>query len=79
MNRSNRQPLDHIRAGKTVRVAAIEAGKELKNRLASLGLFVNVEIRIVRNDGAGQMIINVKNSNVILGRGMSHKIFAVEI
>jgi Fe2+ transport system protein FeoA len=57
----------------------IEAGHGLKNRLAAMGLMTDVEIRVVRNDGAGQIIINVKNSKVILGRGMSHKVFVIEI
>ncbi|MHC4290984.1 MAG: FeoA family protein, partial [Planctomycetota bacterium] len=54
-------------------------GHGLKNRLAAMGLMTDVEIRVVRNDGAGQIIINVKNSKVILGRGMSHKVFVIEI
>ena len=61
-----------------VRVVTIEAGSGLKNRLAAMGLLVDVQIRVIRNDGAGQIIIKVKNSKVILGRGMSHKVFVVE-
>jgi Fe2+ transport system protein FeoA len=72
-------PLNEVRAGTTVRIAMIEAGHGLKNRLAAMGLMTDVEIRVVRNDGAGQIIINVKNSKVILGRGMSHKVFVIEI
>jgi len=43
-----------------------------------MGLLPNVQIRVVRNDGAGQIIVNVKNSKVILGRGMSHKVFVAK-
>jgi Fe2+ transport system protein FeoA len=68
-------PLNDVRAGTTVRIVEVEAGHGLKNRLASMGLLANVQIRVVRNDGAGQIIVNVKNSKVILGRGMSHKVF----
>jgi ferrous iron transport protein A len=75
MKKMNIKPLDKIAAGATVRVATIEAGDSLRNRLAAMGLLVDVQIRVVRNDGAGQIIINVKNSKVILGRGMSHKVF----
>lgn len=76
---TNILPLNEVRAGTTVRIATIEAGHGLKNRLAAMGLMTDVEIRVVRNDGAGQIIINVKNSKVILGRGMSHKVFVIEI
>jgi Fe2+ transport system protein FeoA len=79
MEKLNIKPLDKISAGVAVRIATIEAGSGLKNRLAAMGLLTDVQIRVVRNDGAGQIIINVKNSKVILGRGMSHKVFVVEI
>ena len=71
-------PLNDVRAGSIVRIVEIEAGHGLKNRLAAMGLLTNVQIRVVRNDGAGQIIVNVKNSKVILGRGMSHKVFVAE-
>lgn len=71
--------LNDVRAGTTVRIVEVEAGHSLKNRLAAMGLLANVEIRVVRNDGAGQIIVNVKNTKVILGRGMSHKVFVVKV
>ena len=52
--------LNEVRAGTTVRIIEIDAGHGLKNRLAAMGLLANVEIRVVRNDGAGQIIVNVK-------------------
>ncbi|MCI0499320.1 MAG: ferrous iron transport protein A [Planctomycetales bacterium] len=69
-------PLNEFQAGTTVRIVKVDAGRGLKNRLASMGLLVNADIRVVRNDGAGQIIVGVKNSKIILGRGMCHKIFA---
>ncbi|MEN8126891.1 MAG: FeoA family protein [Planctomycetota bacterium] len=78
MEKTDIKPLDKIPAGAVAKIVTIEAGRGLKNRLAAMGLLVNVEIRVIRNDGAGQIIVNVKNSKVILGRGMSHKVFVVE-
>jgi len=78
MEKTKIKPLDKIGAGTAARIVTIEAGRGLKNRLAAMGLLADVQIRVVRNDGAGQIIINVKNSKVILGRGMSHKVFVVE-
>ena len=75
----NVSSLDEMNVGTTVRVVSIDAGNSLKNRLAAMGLLVNEEISVVRNDHAGQIIINVKNSKVILGRGMSHKIMVQAI
>jgi ferrous iron transport protein A len=79
MEKKNIKPLDKIAAGASAKIVTIEAGSGLKNRLAAMGLLADVQIRVVRNDGAGQIIINVKNSKIILGRGMSHKVFVVAI
>jgi ferrous iron transport protein A len=79
MEKTNIIPLDKIAAGASAKIATIEAGSGLKNRLAAMGLLADVQIRVVRNDGAGQIIVRVKNSKVILGRGMSHKVFVVAI
>ena len=79
MEKTNIKPLDKIVAGTVAKIVTIDAGSGLKNRLAAMGLLVDVQIRIVQNDGAGQIIINVKNSKIILGRGMSHKVFVVEV
>ena len=69
------KPLDTIPAGTRVRIVTIDAGCGLKNRLAAMGLLTNEWIRVIRNDRTGQIIVQVKESKVILGRGMSHKIF----
>ena len=79
MGNTNIKPLDKIAAGATAKIVTIDAGSSLKNRLAAMGLLADVQVRVVRNDGAGQIIINVKNSKIILGRGMSHKVFVVEV
>ena len=71
--------LDKIKAGNTVRIVRIDSGHTLKNRLAAMGLLKETEITVIRNDGAGQIIVAVKSSKIILGRGMSHKIFVTQI
>ena len=72
------RPLDTVPAGRTVKIVLIDAGSGLKNRLAAMGLLANGLIRVIRNDRAGQIIVHVKESKVILGRGMSHKVFVTE-
>jgi ferrous iron transport protein A len=71
-------PLCDFSAGKTVRVVSIEAGHSLKNRLAAMGVLTNSALRIMRNEGAGRLIVAIKNSKVVLGRGASCKIFVAE-
>ncbi len=67
--------LDQIETGKTVTIDRVDAGAGLKNRLAAMGLFTDQPICVMRNDHHGQVIVAIKDSRVVLGRGMSHKIF----
>ena len=77
MEEEKRRPLSEIRAGETVTLAGIEAGRELHSRLAAMGLVSNVEITVVSNNEPGPFVISVKNSKMMLGRGMAHKIMVL--
>ena len=77
MEDEQRRPLSNVRAGETVTLAGIEAGRGLHSRLASMGLVSNVEITVVSNSETGPFVISVKNSKMMLGRGMAHKIMVL--
>ncbi len=66
--------LSAVRAGETVRLARVEAGRGLNSRLTSMGLVPNVEITVLSNGHPGPFMISVKNCKMMLGRGMAHKI-----
>ncbi len=68
-------PLSRIEAGKTVRLISIHAGREMKSRLADMGLVPGVEFRVIRNTGNGPFIIAVKESRLALGHGMIERMF----
>ena len=69
--------LSKVKAGETVRLARIDAGHGLKSRLAAMGLVRDVEITVVNNSHPGPFVISVKNSKMMLGRGMADKILVV--
>ena len=69
--------LSNIGAGETVKLARIDAGQGLKSRLTAMGLVPNVEITVLNNSHPGPFVISVKNSKMMLGRGMAHKIFVL--
>jgi len=75
----NRQlmPLSMVRTGETVKLASINAGQGLNRRLASMGLVPDVEITVVNNAHPGPFVISVKDSKMMLGRGMAHKIMVI--
>jgi len=77
MEHKQARPLSKVKAGETVKLAGIEAGRGLKNRLASMGLVTNVEITVVSNSHPGPFVISVKNSKMMLGRGMAYKIMVL--
>jgi Fe2+ transport system protein FeoA len=68
------QELSAIPAGRRVQLVRILAGLALKERLAAMGLIPQGFFRIIRNEGQGQVIVEIKGVRVILGRGMSGKI-----
>jgi ferrous iron transport protein A len=77
MEQRRLRPLSQIKAGETVKLASINAGQGLMSRLAAMGLLPNVEITVLRNSYPGPFLISVKDSKVMLGRGMAHKIMVV--
>jgi ferrous iron transport protein A len=66
--------LSEIPAGQTVRLVKVDAGQGLNSRLAAMGLLANVSVEVLRNDFRGQLIVRVKNTKVVLGRGMAQKL-----
>ena len=70
-------PLSTVAAGRKVRLAGVDAGQNLRSRLAAMGLVGNVEMTVVRNGHPGPFVISVKGSKVMLGRGMAQKIMVI--
>lgn len=71
------RPLSTAKAGETVKLTSIEAGRGLNSRLASMGLLPGVEMKVISNGHPGPFVISVKNSKMMLGRGMAHKIMVI--
>lgn len=74
MEQKKFRPLSTVPSGQKVRLAGIDAGRDLHSRLIAMGLVPNTEITVVRNHHPGPFVIMVKNSRMVLGRGMAHKI-----
>ncbi len=68
------QPLSTAKAGQSVRVVRIDAGRGLNSRLASMGLVANAELKVVSNGHPGPFVLIVKDAKVVLGRGVAQKI-----
>ena len=67
-------PLAMMKPGSSARVAAIRAGRGLCNRLASMGLIPGVEVEVVSNTYRGPVVVAVRDTRLVLGRGMAQAI-----
>lgn len=63
-----------VESGKTAVIEGINAGHGLAGRLAAMGLLPKATVTVVRDGRSGPVILNVKGSRVMLGRGMAQKI-----
>ncbi len=77
MEQKQTRLLSAVRAGETVKIVSVQAGRGLNSRLASMGLMSKVQITVVNNSHPGPFVISVKGSKMMLGRGMAHKIMVV--
>lgn len=73
------KPLSSVKAGEKVRLIGINAGRGLNNRLTAMGLVPNVELTVVSKGHPGPFVISVKDSKMMLGKGIAHKITVKEI
>ncbi|MBK8174969.1 MAG: ferrous iron transport protein A [Rhodospirillales bacterium] len=67
-------PLILAAEGERVRIVALGEGRGLNRKLADLGLTVGYEVVIVRNDGAGPMVIARDDMRLALGAGIAHRV-----
>ena len=67
-------PLSSAEQGNMVTLVGVEGGRCIRARLASMGLLPGVEMEVLKKNNGGPMVICVKDSRVMLGRGMAHKI-----
>ena len=65
-------PLSELSEGQTGIVRQISGGHGFVQRLAEMGVYAGVEIRVVR--GRGPMIVIVKNHRLVIGHGMVGRI-----
>jgi len=66
-------PLTYLNIGETKRIAKVGGKDETRQFLANLGFVEGGEVTIV-SEINGNMIVNVKESRVAIGKDMANKI-----
>ena len=67
-------PLSSVPNGAIVRLTELRTGRGMVRHLGNLGLLPGVQVEVLRASSRGPMIVKVKGSKVMLGRGMAHGI-----
>ncbi len=66
-------PLTMARTGETATIRKISGRDEVRQHLAELGFVVGGDVTVV-NEIAGNLILQVKESRIALGKGMANRI-----
>lgn len=67
-------PLTMVTEGARAIMRSIEGGRELRGRLAALGLLPGAELEVIQNSGHGPFVVAVKGSRIVIGRSMAERI-----
>lgn len=67
-------PLELAAAGQEVELVNVAGGRSLQHRLAEMGLTPGVRFRVISRGRPGPIIILLKGSRLMLGRGMIHRV-----
>ena len=67
-------PLTMVNEGNTAILRSIDGGRQLRGRLAALGLLPGSELEVIQNSGHGPFVVAVKGSRIVIGRGMAARI-----
>jgi Fe2+ transport system protein FeoA len=67
-------PLSSIHEGRRAILKKITGGRQLRGRLAALGLLPGTELEVVQNSGHGPFVVSVRGSRIVIGRGMASRI-----
>ena len=67
-------PLTMLREGARAVLRSIGGGRQMRGRLAALGLLPGTELEVVQNSGHGPFVVSVRGSRIVIGRGMAARI-----
>lgn len=57
-----------------LRIVQVGYGGQFQKRLQEMGIYKDSRIKVIKNDIPGPLIVDVKGSRLIIGRGQAQKI-----
>lgn len=70
--------LDTAPINKNLRICRLDAGRNAYSRLSSMGIVPGVQIKIIRRDADGPLLLEVKGTRIALGRGLGLKVMVCQ-
>jgi len=70
-------PLSMVEPGREVIVCDIFGGRGLRRRLSDMGLAPGASVIVMQGSFRGPVVVSVKGSRIMLGRGMAQKIMVM--
>ncbi len=61
-----------------LKIIKVEYHGEFKRKLLDMGIYKDAKLKVVKNDISGPLMVDVKGSRWILGRGQAQKIMVEE-
>ncbi|MDY0019213.1 MAG: FeoA family protein [Anaerolineae bacterium] len=71
-------PLEQLRPGQQGMVHALRGGRHFVARLAALGFTPGALVTIVRNHGFGPLIVEVRGTQIAMGRGEARHVLVYQ-
>lgn len=68
------RPLTMLAPGEEATVVEINAGAGLSRRLATMGLFPGMKVRLLQAGPPGPLLVMVGDTRLCLGRGLAQKV-----
>jgi ferrous iron transport protein A len=70
-------PLSALENTENGRIQQLRGGPRLRSRLAALGFTPGASITMLQNQRQGPVIVTLRDTRIVLGRGEAHRILIV--
>jgi len=67
-------PLEQLQPGQQGMVHTLRGGQHFVSRLAALGFTPGAPVTIVRNHGVGPLIVEIRGTQIAMGRGEASRV-----
>lgn len=61
-------------SGRTLVLKEVLGGREVRHRLAEMGIMVGTELELLQAAGSGPVMVRLGSSKIGIGRGMAQRI-----